>query len=79
MFNFDSCTMNCTKNTLKSVSDYCFKSWENETFAEFDQQCSPEIIHGPELGTATIVSSSIGVLGNILTISSLIYCIKKEK
>ena len=54
--------MNCTKNTLKSVSDYCFKSWENKTFL-FDQQCSPKIIHGPELGTATIVNSSIGVLG----------------
>jgi hypothetical protein len=70
--------MNCTKNTLKSVSDYCFKTWENETF-DFDLQCSPEMIHGPILGTATIVSSSIGVIGNILTISSLLYCIKKEK
>ena len=61
--------MNCSKNNLKSISDHCFKIWAIETF-DFDAQCLPETIHGTQLGTATIVSNSVGVLGNVLTMSS---------
>ena len=70
-------TMNCSKETLNSVSEYCFKAWSSENLD--DPECSLKIIQGTSQGIPTILSVSLGILGNLFIISSLLYCVRKKK